>query len=360
MYLNNEERKNCFNTAREPWYAFKDGREKLLERIDEFEAMARELGSGRHSNLGASAANIKIELIARANHCTIMQRAINDLLIGIRESGTAIRNLDESVAGVLNNAALQFQVKEIENTVSAQTRDVNTIDYKSGYSGGSSGIMGVGAGAKWGTSYPTFTPFDYDAINAAGGLQINGSKFGYYCSNSTDMLGKADSAKLDEFLYNIADLTGCDYALLRVKSQYENTGYLKEFPGHEGEGCFGLTYPKSQGYNYWTPEGQNLYGITSDVDAMLNEALMRTFGTTDPTQYEWENDYMKSVTSEHGNFYYDSVISSLCLVEGNLPAFDGDTHEALVQYCGGRKHDGERLAGLRENSTNELRGYMGL
>lgn len=153
MYLDNEERKTSFYTAREPWYTFKSGRETLLNWQDEFEAMVRELGSGRYSNLGASAANIKIELKVHANHCTLMQKAINSFLLGLRQAGITIRELDEQAANVLENTVSQFQLGELKTVINTQTKNINLTQYFSGYQGDTGGVMGdAGAGSALNTT----------------------------------------------------------------------------------------------------------------------------------------------------------------------------------------------------------------
>lgn len=141
MYLNDEERKNSFNTARSTWYIFKDGKDNLLSWTEQFESMAKELGGGRYSNLGASAANIKKELTVHANHCILMQRAINAWLIGVKNSGFAIKELDTAVSERFLSTVSQFQMQEIENTVNTQTRTVTDTPYMAGYFGGNEGVV---------------------------------------------------------------------------------------------------------------------------------------------------------------------------------------------------------------------------
>lgn len=145
MFLDNEERKTGFYTAREPWYVFKDGKATLLSWQGEFEAIARELGSGHYSNLGASAQNIKIELIAHANHCALMQSAINRFLQGLKDAGITIRELDSVVADTLENVTSQFQLGELQRIMNTQTKDINTPQYYSGYTGEKDSVLDTGS-----------------------------------------------------------------------------------------------------------------------------------------------------------------------------------------------------------------------
>lgn len=288
--------------------------------------------------LGERAVQFNIRLHNRRVYCTCERKAMSKIAMNCGQLISQLKSIDGEVVGVFTKANGNI-TKQDSADVKAETKTVKESNAKAGSddniesitrSGSTDGVVRTGVTTSCGT-----TNGEFKALNT-----LITDDQSWYSGNHQGTIKAPDEAT-QKYLYNLAEATGMDYALLLGLWCSESTASVSS-SGHGG--TFGLTNKDLINIINTGNNDGNKNNYKEAINNVISSSYKAAFGTDAPAS-----------AYQYGSVYYDAAVA---IVELNVMSTHwmgggscnvNTTWQAYSNYTGGFHRAAAYAASIREN-----------